>query len=87
MDHKEHINEIAEGAAALYGQNWKALSIHVRDRWIEVVRHMNRGGSGVNEMERLAGQAIDEWYKRREKAQEQASPAPEKKPKKVKSEV
>jgi hypothetical protein len=64
-DHKEHIEEIAQEAAKLYEQDWNRLDTGTRARWIETVRHTTRGG-GDNHMERLAGQAIDNWYKRQE---------------------
>lgn len=77
-DHKEHLDEIAQMAAALHGQEWGKLPMWTRDRWREVVRHTTRGG-GSDQMERHAGQAIDEWYKRQEVAE---APLPEKKSKK-----
>lgn len=67
-DHKEHIDEIAQAAAVLYGQNWATLGYEIKQRWRETVRHIGRGSVGVNQMETCAGQAIDEWYKKREAA-------------------
>lgn len=75
FDHKEHLDEIAGAAAALYGQDWKALSMPTRERWLETVRNTSRGSVGVNYMESCAGQAIDEWYKKKE-AQPIAEPEP-----------
>jgi hypothetical protein len=63
-EHKEHVEEIAQAAAALYGQDWRHIPGWTRDRWRDVVRQTPRGG-GDNVMERAAGCAIDEWYKRR----------------------
>lgn len=80
MDHREHITEIAQEAAKLYGQEWKVLHTGTRERWIETVRHTQRGG-GENGMERIAGQAIDDWYKRAE-APPVVEPVPTEEPKK-----
>ncbi len=80
MNHKEHINEIAQEAARLYGQDWNAIPTGSRERWIEAVRHTNRGG-GENDMDRIAGRAINEWYERRERPAAAPIPQPEKKPK------
>jgi hypothetical protein len=82
MDHKEHLDEIAQIAAALHGQNWATLPMWARDRWKEAVKHTNRGG-GDNPMDCVAGRAIDEWYKRRETppAVEEPQAVPEKKTK------
>lgn len=79
MNHKEHIEEIAQAAAALYGQDWRVIPGWTRDRWREAVRNTNRGG-GDNDMDRIAGRAIDEWYKRREGVAD-APPEPEPPPK------
>jgi hypothetical protein len=65
MSHKDHIEEIAKEAAKLYGQEWGELNTGSRDRWIEAVRHTTRGG-GEYILDRFAGRAIDEWYRRKE---------------------
>lgn len=65
MNHKDHLEEIAQVAASLYGQDWKAIPGWTKDRWREAVRNTNRAG-GDNDMDRIAGQAIDEWYKKQE---------------------
>lgn len=75
MDHKEHLDEIAQIAATLHGQEWARLPMWTRDTWREAVRQTPRNG-GTTDIERVAGRAIDEWYKRQE-----APPVPEKKTK------
>jgi hypothetical protein len=74
MDHKEHLEEIAHAAAALYGQEWQHIPHWTKEMWKETVRLTPRAG-GDTHIERFAGQAIDEWYKKREEPPAEPKPA------------
>lgn len=63
MDHQAYASDIAPRAAELYGQSWNELEQSARDIWINTVRDTEPFG-GQTLLEKRAGEAVAEWYKR-----------------------